>query len=480
LTSVTVGATTPIAVSSYCFANSNIANATLYVPTGCVEAYQAADNWKDFNKIEELFTGTMTDGQGVKYTANNDYTCYVSGHADNYNASIVIPNIFQGRPVTSIGDDAFNGCSDLSSIDIPNSVTNIGGTAFQDCSGLTSIVVEAGNTVYDSRNNCNAIIKTETNELIVGCKNTVIPNTVTSIGGSAFSGCSGLTSIDIPNSVTSIGNLAFNGCSGLTSVTVGATTPIAIGSDCFTNRANATLYVPKGSKAAYEAANYWKEFMEIIELETITMATASGAARDMIGYSSEYGLDFTDVADVKAYVAVAFDKNLVTYLSRVYVVPARTGIVLKTTKPGITVNVPMTDDDVYMANLLIPAVEQTVVQPSETIDNVEYTNLMVGKLPSANTMGFVKFSSPVTTSKKCYLRVPSKFFNASAPALERGGLEMVFDDESTTDFRAIEGYTVMEQNATAGDRQVYDLQGRKVTTAKGLVIQNGKLIFVKP
>ena len=129
--------------------------------------------------------------------------------------SVTIPN-----SVTSIGSYAFYGCSGLTSVTIPNSVKSIGDEAFEDCSGLTSIKVESGNTVYDSRNNCNAIIKRETNELIAGCKNTVIPNSVTSIGSYAFSGCSGLTSVTIPNSVTSIGNYAFYRCSGLTSVTI--------------------------------------------------------------------------------------------------------------------------------------------------------------------------------------------------------------------------------------------------------------------
>ena len=129
--------------------------------------------------------------------------------------SIDIPN-----SVTEIGINAFYSCTGLTSIDIPNSVTSIGVSAFCNCTGLTSIVVESGNPKYDSRNNCNAIIETASNTLIVGCENTIIPNTVTAIGNSAFDNFSGLTSIDIPNSVTSIGDEAFWGCSGLTSITI--------------------------------------------------------------------------------------------------------------------------------------------------------------------------------------------------------------------------------------------------------------------
>ncbi len=129
--------------------------------------------------------------------------------------SITIPN-----SVTSIGTLAFYGCSGLTSITIPNSVRSIGNVAFIGCSGLTSITVEKGNTKYDSRDNCNAIIETNTNMLIAGCKITTIPNSVTSIEGDAFHGCSGLTSITIPNSVTSIGMQAFFECSSLTSITI--------------------------------------------------------------------------------------------------------------------------------------------------------------------------------------------------------------------------------------------------------------------
>ena len=130
--------------------------------------------------------------------------------------SITIPN-----SVTSIGYSAFYNCSSLTSVTIGNSVTSIGDRAFCDCSSLVSMVVESGNTKYDSRDNCNAIIETATNILIAGCQNTIIPNSITSIGDNAFYYCESLTSITIPDSVTSIGYAAFAGCSSLTSVTIG-------------------------------------------------------------------------------------------------------------------------------------------------------------------------------------------------------------------------------------------------------------------
>jgi hypothetical protein len=95
----------------------------------------------------------------------------------------------------------------------------------------------------------------------------VIPENVTSIGNYAFYGCSGLESLTIGSGVTSYGNSAFQNCSKLTSVTVSSSTPVAITQNVFTNRTNATLYVPKGSKSAYQTADYWKEFKEIIEID---------------------------------------------------------------------------------------------------------------------------------------------------------------------------------------------------------------------
>ena len=120
--------------------------------------------------------------------------------------SVTIP-----ESVKIIGNSAFDYCTSLTSITIPKSVTSIGLFAFGECTSLTSITVENGNTIYDSRNNCNAVIETNSSTLIVGCKNTVIPNSVKNIGRLAFGYCN-LTSITIPNSVTSIDRSAFYNC----------------------------------------------------------------------------------------------------------------------------------------------------------------------------------------------------------------------------------------------------------------------------
>ena len=127
--------------------------------------------------------------------------------------NIVIPD-----SVTKIGNRLFKDCSSLTSIDIPGNVTEIGSGMFNGCSNLTSIKVAPNNRRYDSRDNCNAIIETIDDSIIVGCKTTGISDSVTSIGGYAFSGCTELTSVSIPDSVTRIGDYAFCGCTGLTSI----------------------------------------------------------------------------------------------------------------------------------------------------------------------------------------------------------------------------------------------------------------------
>ena len=172
-------------------------------------------------------------------------------------------NSFIPNTVQVICERAFYGSTGLSSIMIPASVTSIGSYSFGKCTGLASIVVNSSNPYFDSRNNCNAIIKTNTNELIVGCKNTVIPDSVTGIGATAFFNCSSCTSIVIPSSVTRIGESAFQGCEGLTSITVNATVPSALGPDAFTRTNDCPIYVPAGSVDAYKSA--WSEYADRIQ-----------------------------------------------------------------------------------------------------------------------------------------------------------------------------------------------------------------------
>ncbi len=198
--------------------------------------------------------------------------------------SITIPN-----SVTSIGYYAFSSCTGLTSVTIPESVTSIGSSAFSGCTSLTSLIVDKDNIVYDSRNNCNAIIETGSNTLVAGCKTTIIPNSVTSIGDHAFFGCTGLTAITIPNSVTSIGSSAFFGCTGLTSITipesvtsigyyafssctgltsiqVEAQTPPQCGTTSFDYvPKDIPVYIPCGTKEAYQTADTWSSFTNYIE-----------------------------------------------------------------------------------------------------------------------------------------------------------------------------------------------------------------------
>ena len=219
------------------------------------------DSWGNCNSIIE--TGTNTLIVGCKNSViPNSVTSIGDGAFRGCRGltELTLPN-----SVTSIGDCAFYGCSGLTELILPNSVTSIGNYAFSDCSGLEKITVESGNSCYDSRDNCNSIIDTETNTLIVGCKNSVIPNGVTSIGDSAFGGCSGLTELTLSNSVTSIGGYAFAYCSGLAKIASLAGIPPMCGRKVFdgVNKTNCELIVPEGSVAAYKQAYGWNGFSNI-------------------------------------------------------------------------------------------------------------------------------------------------------------------------------------------------------------------------
>ena len=169
--------------------------------------------------------------------------------------------------VTNIGIGVFYNCSSLVYVKIGNNVTNIGERAFSKCSSLTSIKVDKANPKYDSRNDCNAIIETSTNTLIVGCKNAKIPKSVKTIGDYAFAGCTDLTFFTIPNHVTTIGNYAFIDCTRLLNISIPKSI-VSIGEGAFKSCPLKEVDLPKSAKFEKNSFNEMT-IINLVELKLI-------------------------------------------------------------------------------------------------------------------------------------------------------------------------------------------------------------------
>ena len=344
LATVTCQATAAYDIADDAFSEETFKKAALMVNTTLEGYFISAVGWKNFANIGgpgidltgvTSFTEATVEGVDVTYTVldANARTVKVGAENDGLaiyqftKGSITIPAQVQKCKVVEVGAKAFNSCLMLDAINLPTSIEKIGEKAFYYCSKLTSftlpkgvaslgkdflssrnietLIVEEGNTYYDSRNNCNAIIETASNTLLLGCKNTKLPDDITAIGDYAFY-YSGITTAIIPSRVTTIGDNAFNHCSSLTyayipasvkkigyfafqaesltDVEVGAKTPISISTLVFSSTAkNATLHVPAGCKAAYEAAEGWKDFKEIIQGKVFPSTTETFVAKTAEG-----------------------------------------------------------------------------------------------------------------------------------------------------------------------------------------------------
>ena len=250
--------------------------------------------------------------------------------------SIVIPN-----SVDTIGSEAFYDCSFATSLSIGSSLASIGESAFYGCSGLTSITVDNGNITYDSRNQCNAIVEKETGTLIMGCMNTVIPSTVTAIGSDAFSGCTGLKTIDIPESVTSIGYGAFSYCTGLTDVIIGSSVEYIAGEAFYycSSLASVTcyaltppginyytfygvpssmiVYVPAVALEAYKSDYYWNRYTIMPFRSTANLTVNLPAGVDVERYAN-MRLAITNLTDGTTMHYIVSNKPSYTFMGLNY------------------------------------------------------------------------------------------------------------------------------------------------------------------
>ena len=258
-------ATIPPACGGSCFSGvSNKTSCRLYVPKGTLEAYQAADEWKNFKNIVE--EGTIS----YRVLSAEDKTVEVVAGDTEYTGHVVIPAtvVKEGITyrVTGIGSDAFYYCQGLFSITLPESLTSIGQNAFKNCSNLASVVIPEGVTSIGESafSHCCGLASITILEGVTSigvfafenCSNLVsisLPKSLSFIGNQAFKNCSSLVSIIISEGVTYIGNNVFDGCSSLQSIDVaeGNANHKSIDGVLFDKNATTLLACPRGKLGSY-------------------------------------------------------------------------------------------------------------------------------------------------------------------------------------------------------------------------------------
>ena len=259
-----------------------------FVPAGSIDAYKAAvaaaywgtnnvDRVSAIGDVGFIFSSLDENNVNIRYEVTSTSPAevkviYNSGaeYFGQGNQAMSIPETatFDNVTYSVTGIANFLGGNSVTSLFVPKSVTSIDDWAFAFCDVLESIIVDEDNPVFDSPNDCNAIIRDNT--LVVGCRNTVIPNDVTAIGINAFGNCNGLSSITIPSSVTSIGEYAFGYCQNLIDVICCAETPPTLDQDAFEGlSSSAKLYVPDDDLNSYKSSA-WTSYFNVANILPIT------------------------------------------------------------------------------------------------------------------------------------------------------------------------------------------------------------------
>ena len=439
----------------------------------------------------------------------------------------------------SIEHAAFGLCRSLMTLYIPKSVTYISsnGMAFRDCTGLETIVVDEDNPVYDSRNNCNAIINRETLTLVNGCKNTIVPDGVVKIGGGAFygqysikelvlpasvkiigdgayDGC-GFEILEIPNTVEKIDFAAFWNCFYLTTIILPEKTP-ELGSeiclskslnkvisynknplpikdnvfdiDWYGNMTTATLYVPEGCKEKYKETEGWKRFQNIVEMETSEDGIDPVDEDDNI----DYGSDLDENSDLDGNVIGDIFYNISDGNGE-YDPGEGCIVITKPTDDG-TVN-GLEGKDIFGEDVknnftgiifIVPEGRGTIKVEAQTTGNM----LLKVKIGSNDPVemelnGKLKISIPyyVSEESKVYIYAGAAneakgFGKASSTdaALKIYGIEFLRDD-TPTDIDAS-----LNDNGQMTNDSWYTIDGVKLNgepTKKGIYIQNGRKVVLK-
>ena len=483
-----------------------------------------------FSKCSSLNSITVEKGN-TKYDSRDDCNAIIETKTNTLIASCnntIIPN-----SVTTIGSFAF-GDSNRTSITIPATITDIRIRAFCGCSDLTFVTVEEGNTIYDSREKCNAIIETKSNSLIVGCRNTVIPssvtsisnwafewcksltsisipNSVTSIGINAFSGCLGLTSISIPNSVTSIGINAFSYCSGLTSITCEAITPPDCGSSCFYDiNKSIPVYVAANNVDAYKTANLWKDFTNIQAIPT-TYTLTDGELYNIGSQRKECEISYTRTFNNTAWQAlyIPFSLNYndwkdnfeIAYINGVRqldknddgIIDETIMDVIKIKNGSTSPNMPYlikaktTGEKTFsVSNATLYPAEENSVDCSTTIAKYTFTGTY-NAIPSATMIANKYYAmgggdliqsdgSNDLKPYRWYMKVESRNPSYNASNAAKTITINVIDEEGETTTG------IEELQMTNCKSPVYDLNGRKVNENNlnpGIYVKNGKKFIVK-